>query len=113
MTDPEYKENCQCDACRQDRDRRRQVPMWDFVRVHMKVQGVHYDRYTPEQAAEIIAKAKAAGEDIPDDLAMLEAVVRLQRGEFDDRLRERYRSAPAGPSRRPIGTMAGKEGKRP
>lgn len=89
MTDPEYKENCQCDACRQDRDRRRQVPMWDFIRVHMKIAGVHYDRYTPKQAAELIAKAKAAGEDIPEDLATLEAVVRLQRGDFDDRIKER------------------------
>lgn len=101
MIDPEYKENCQCDACRQDRERRRRVPMWDFIRVHMKVAGVHYDRYTPKQAAEIIAKAKAAGEEIPDDLLMLEAVVRLQRGEFDDRLRQRYGSVSAGPSRRP------------
>jgi hypothetical protein len=93
MTDPEYKENCQCDACRQDRDRRRRVPMWDYIRTYMKIQGVHYDRYTPKQAAELIAKANDAGEEIPDDLAMLEGVVRLQRGDFDDMLRRRYHGA--------------------
>lgn len=67
--------------------------MWDYIRTYMKIQGVHYDRYTPKQAAELIAKANDAGEEIPDDLAMLEGVVRLQRGDFDDMLRRRYHGA--------------------
>ena len=51
MIDSQYKENCQCAACEQDRERRRRVPLWDFIRTSMKIEGVHYDRYTPEQAA--------------------------------------------------------------
>jgi hypothetical protein len=60
--------------------------MWDFIRCFMKIQGVHYDRYTPEQAAEIIAEAEAAGKPIPNDLVMMEAVVRLSQWEVRCRL---------------------------
>jgi len=75
-----YIENCDCEACRQDRHRRQLVPMWDFMRCFMKIEGVHYDRYSPKQASEIIAKAEAADHPIPDDLLMLEAVTTLAAG---------------------------------